>query len=141
MRGVGKKTLHRGVEAKQRLNQGDWEAAEQAAIRLSNLLSREVGYLRTHHGFRNAYLPFAFLRFNRLITTLDSGMECMRMVFEGKTNYEIQQSTGLSVATIAAYKAWNTMYSRNIHLLLASKANSKRRSAKRPRSRMVARHG
>lgn len=141
MKDKGRKLLRREVEVRQELRRDDWEAAEQAAIRLSKLLSREVGHLRRRHGFRNAYLPFAFLRFNRLITTLDSGMECMRMVFEGHTNYEIQQSTGLSIGTIAAYKAWNTMYSRNIQLLLALKAKEKRGSGKRPQARMVARHG
>jgi len=38
------------------------------------------------------------------------GMTVMRLLAEGKTNAQITEATGIPVGSIAAYKAWNTMY-------------------------------
>jgi hypothetical protein len=117
-----------------RRRQNDWKAAREAAVKLARLLTEGAEQRGQNHSFSNAYLPIAFFRCRKLINTLTSGMECVRLVFEGKSNAEIKDATGLSTGTIAAYKAWNTMYSQNIKLAIRVKA-AMRQVSRRKRSR------
>ena len=121
------------VIKRDRRRQNDWKAAREAAVKLARLLTEGAEQRGQNHSFSNAYLPIAFFRCRKLINTLNSGMECVRLVFEGKSNAEIKDATGLSTGTVAAYKAWNTMYSRRIMLALKATTlrqqdRSKRRS-------------
>ena len=99
--------------------QMEWERARQAANRMEEMLADEISYL-THGGkLKNVYSPVAWIRLCRTIRTLTSGMVVMRLTFEDKSNDEICQITGLTGQTVAAYKAWNTMYARDIQKMLA----------------------
>jgi|HubBroStandDraft_5_1064220.scaffolds.fasta_scaffold964179_1 hypothetical protein len=127
------KTSRLGVDRYEQPNNENWKAAQQAAVELIRVLSLGVEQLRQPYCLSNAYLPVAFLRYRTVINTLTAGMECMRLVCEGRSNWEIRKATGLSIGTIAAYKAWNTMYSRRIMLALKATTlrqqdRSKRRS-------------
>lgn len=102
----------------------EWEKARNAADRLTGVLADEVLYLTDGDKLKNVYSPIAWIRLCRAISTLTAGMAVMRLVFEGKTNEEIQQTTGLPRTTIAAYKAWNTMYSRGVEKVLAANGKS-----------------
>jgi uncharacterized protein YerC len=102
----------------------EWDTAREAAERLMEMLVDEVGYL-THGGnLKNVYSPIAWIRLCRAISTLTNGMSVMRLVSEGKSNEEIARITGLPNMTIAAYKAWNTMYARGVEKALAAKGKT-----------------
>ena len=47
-------------------------------------------------------------------TVVTDGMVVMRMLAEGKTNRQITAEAGILSGSIAAYKAWNTMYAASI---------------------------
>jgi hypothetical protein len=98
----------------------EWQKAREAADHLTGMLADEVSYLTDGDKLKNVYSPIAWIRLCRAISTLTAGMAVMRLVFEGKTNEEIQQTTGLPRTIIAAYKAWNTMYSRGVKKVLAA---------------------
>jgi len=98
----------------------EWDKARDAADHLTKVLSDEVSYLTDGDKLRNVYSPIAWIRLCRTISTLTAGMAVMRLVSEGKTNDEIRQATGLPQTTVAAYKAWNTMYSRGVEKALAA---------------------
>jgi hypothetical protein len=88
----------------------EWKAAQKATHRLQRMLADEIAYLIEDNKRQNAYSLFAWVRLCRAISTLTSGMACMRLTFEGRNNAEIEAATGLRSNSIAAYKAWNTMY-------------------------------
>jgi hypothetical protein len=102
----------------------EWKKARDAAERLTGMLADEVSYLTDGDKLKNVYSPIAWIRLCRAIATLTAGMAVMRLVFEGKTNDDIQQMTGLPRTIIAAYKAWNTMYSRAVRKVLAAKGKT-----------------
>jgi uncharacterized protein YerC len=122
------------VIKRDRRRQNDWKAAREAAVKLAKLLTEGAEQRGQNHSFSNAYLPIAFFRCRKLINTLNSGMECVRLVFEGKSNAEIRDATGLSTGTIAAYKAWNTMHSRRIMLALKATTSSQQRDRSKQQS-------
>ena len=104
--------------------QVEWEKAKDAAAKLESLLSDEVAYLIEGNKIKNVYSPVAWVRMCRMLHTLTYGMAVMRMVYEGKTNPEISKATGLPTTVIAAYKAWNTMYSDMIGSMLAARGKT-----------------
>lgn len=102
----------------------EWEKARVAAEKLESLLSDEVAYLIEGNKIKNVYSPMAYVRICRMLHTLTYGMAVMRMVYEGKTNAEITKATGLLGTVIAAYKAWNTMYSDMIGKMLVARGKT-----------------
>ena len=104
--------------------QVEWERAREAAAKLESLLSDEVAYLIEGNKIKNVYSPVAWVRMCRMLYTLTCGMAVMRMVYEGKANAEITKATGLPVTVIAAYKAWNTMYSDMVGSMLAARGKT-----------------
>jgi uncharacterized protein YerC len=102
----------------------EWDEAREAVAKLQAMLSEGMAYLSNGSRRKNVYSRIAWLRLCRLLSTLTAGMVCMRLVSEGKSNREIQQMTGLSIASIAAYKGWNTMYSCVVEDLLAPKGKT-----------------
>lgn len=106
--------------------QVEWEKAREAAAKLESLLSGEVAYLIEGNKIKNVYSPVAWVRMCRMLHTLTYGMAVMRMVYEGKTNAEITKATGLPATVIAAYKAWNTMYSDKVEAMLAARGKTEK---------------
>jgi len=104
--------------------QVEWEKARDAATKLESLLSDEVAYLIEGNKIKNVYSPMAWVRMCRMLNTLTYGMSVMRMIYEGKNNAEIREATGLPTTVIAAYKAWNTMYSDKLGSMLAARGKT-----------------
>ena len=102
----------------------EWDKAKKAAAKLELMLSDEIAYLTQGNKLRNVYSPIAWVRLCRTMATLTAGMACNRLAAEGKTNQEIREATGVSVGSIAAFKAWNTMYTRDVEKLLAVKGKT-----------------
>jgi hypothetical protein len=93
----------------------EWSQARQAAIEMANKLSGEVTELQSlASGMQDAYSPVAWLNICRHLQMVTDGMRVMRLHAQGKTNREITAATGIPNGTIAAFKAWNTTYSRTI---------------------------
>jgi hypothetical protein len=88
----------------------EWEAAQKATHRLQRMLADEITYLIEDKKGENAYPLSAWVRLCRTISTLTAGMACVRLTREGRNNTEIAAVTGLHNNSIAAYKAWNTIY-------------------------------
>ena len=102
----------------------EWEKARDAAVKLESLLSDEIAFLSEGNKIKNVYSPVAWVRMCRMLHTLTYGMAVMRMVHEGKTNAEITKATGMPGTVIAAYKAWNTMYSDMVGGMLAARGKT-----------------
>jgi uncharacterized protein YerC len=86
----------------------EWATAREAAYRMANHLQNEVDNLTEVS--KDAYSPMAWISICRQLRIVTDGMTVMRLVGEGKTNEQITNETGIVVGSIAAYKAWNTMY-------------------------------
>jgi uncharacterized protein YerC len=89
----------------------EWEKAREAAYNMTRNLQGEVNEIFEQ---KDSYSPIAWINICRQLKIVTDGMIVMRMVAEGKTNKQITESTGIFTGSIAAYKAWNTMYSRSI---------------------------
>jgi len=96
----------------------EWKAAQKATHRLQRMLADEIAHLIEDNKCQNAYSLFAWVRLCRAISTLTSGMACMRLTREGRNNAEIAVATGLRNNSVAAYKAWNTTYTRDAEKML-----------------------
>lgn len=88
----------------------DWVLARQAAYRLAAALQGEVADLQELKGMGDAYSPMAWLAVCRQLQVVTDGMTVMRLLAQGKTSKDISAETGILAGSIAAYKAWNTMY-------------------------------
>ena len=102
----------------------EWEKAKQAAEKLESLLSDEIAYLVEGNKIKNVYSPVAWVRMCRMLHTLTYGMAAMRLVYEGKTNAEIQLAIGLPSNSTAAYKAWNTNYAKMLNTMFAARGKT-----------------
>jgi hypothetical protein len=102
----------------------EWATARTAARRLEGILTDEITYLTEGNKLQNVYSPIAWVRLCRTISTLTAGMVSMRMTFEGKSTPEIAAATGIRSGSIAAFKAWNTMYARDVQKMLAAKGKT-----------------
>ena len=92
----------------------EWEQARKAALDMSRMLSGEVTALSTATEIKDAYSPSAWINVCPQLRVVTDGMIVMRLLAEGKTNAQIARETGIDQGSIAAYKAWNTMYTRDI---------------------------
>ena len=88
----------------------EWSQARKAAIEMGRRLNGEVADLETLVQTKDAYSPMAWLNICRQLRIVTDGMITMRMLLEGKTPEQISSDTGILKSSIAAYKAWNTMY-------------------------------
>ena len=86
----------------------EWATARRAAIEMAAKLQCEVDGLNMQG--KDAYSPMAWLNICRHLRVVTDGMTVMRLLAEGKSNAQITEATGIPVGSIAAYKAWNTMY-------------------------------
>jgi hypothetical protein len=86
----------------------EWATARRAAIGMAAKLQCEVDGLNMQG--KDAYSPMAWLNICRHLRVVTDGMTVMRLLAEGKSNAQITEATGIPVGSIAAYKAWNTMY-------------------------------
>ena len=86
----------------------EWAIARKAAFEMATKLQYEVDGLNMQD--KDAYSPMAWLNICRHLRVVTDGMTVMRLLAEGKTNAQITEATGIPVGSIAAYKAWNTMY-------------------------------
>jgi hypothetical protein len=66
--------------------------------------------------FTDAYSLMAWRSICRHLRAVAHGMTVMRLVADGKSNAHITEATGIPVLSVAAYKAWNTMYFRRYGL-------------------------
>lgn len=85
----------------------DWEKARKAAYRMASQLTSEVATL---DNLKDAYSPMAWINICRQLRVVTDGMTTMRLIAEGKNNASISTEAHVTVGSIAAYKAWNTMY-------------------------------
>ena len=85
----------------------DWERARKAAFGMAAQLTSEVANL---DNIKDAYSPMAWISICRQLRVVTDGMTTMRMIAEGKDNATISQQAQITIGSIAAYKAWNTMY-------------------------------
>jgi len=85
----------------------DWEKARKAAYKMASQLTSEVANL---DNLKDAYSPMAWINICRQLRVVTDGMTTMRMIAEGKNNATISIEAQVTVGSIAAYKAWNTMY-------------------------------
>ena len=92
----------------------EWSLARNAAIEMTTKLSGEVDQLQSLLKMQDAYSPVAWLNVCQQLRVVTDGMIVMRMLAEGKTNEQITAETGILNGSIAAYKAWNTMYSQGL---------------------------
>lgn len=92
----------------------EWSEARLAAYKMLNKLSGEVADLQSLTEVSDAYSPIAWLAICRHLRTVTDGMTVMRLLAQGKTPEQIAKETGISTGSIAAYKAWNTMYKAGI---------------------------
>jgi hypothetical protein len=93
----------------------EWQAAREAAYRMVSQLSGEISALTEAAEIKDAYSPTAWLNICRQLQVVTDGMITMRMLAAGKTSEEIAGETGIMPGSIAAYKAWNTMYARQVN--------------------------
>ena len=92
----------------------EWDQARAAAFDLTRKLGGEVAELKSLLQMQDAYSPIAWMSICRQLQVVTDGMTVMRLLAEGKTSEQITQETGIFPGSIAAYKAWNTMYSRSV---------------------------
>lgn len=93
----------------------EWETARTAAYRMAEALYGEISALTDAEAIKDAYSPTAWMNICRQLRVVTDGMITMRLVADGKTNEAITKETGIAITSIAAYKAWNTMYGRQIN--------------------------
>ena len=87
-----------------------WATALMNLIKLAPRLQPEVDNLDMQ--FKDAYSRAAWRNVCRHLRAVSHGMTVMRLLAEGKSNAQITEATGIPALSIAAYKAWNTMYAR-----------------------------
>jgi uncharacterized protein YerC len=92
----------------------EWTKARTAAIEMTAKLQGEVDELQSLLKMQDAYSPIAWLNVCQQLRVVTDGMIVMRMLAEGKTSGQITAETGILPGSIAAYKAWNTMYADSI---------------------------
>lgn len=92
----------------------DWTRARDAAIAMTRSLRGEIDDLQKVMEIKDAYSPIAWLNVCQQLRVVTDGMIVMRMLAEGKAAAQITAETGILPGSIAAYKAWNTMYLRGI---------------------------
>jgi hypothetical protein len=85
----------------------DWEKARKAAFKMASQLTSEVANL---DNLKDAYSPMAWINICRQLRVVTDGMTTMRLIAENKDNATISTEANVTVGSIAAYKAWNTMY-------------------------------
>jgi uncharacterized protein YerC len=90
----------------------DWEKARKAAYEMASQLTSEVANL---DNLKDAYSPMAWINICRQLRVVTDGMTTMRLIAEGKNNATISTEAHVTVGSIAAYKAWNTMYLRMLN--------------------------
>jgi len=95
----------------------EWDSARKAAFDMANGLRGEIAALEAmESGIKDAYSPIAWLNICRQLRVVTDGMIVMRMLADGKSNQEVTAATGILPGSIAAYKAWNTMYAASVQL-------------------------
>ncbi len=92
----------------------EWTKARAAAIEMTAKLQGEVEELQSLLKMQDAYSPVAWLNVCQQLRVVTDGMIVMRMLAEGKSSGQITTETGILPGSIAAYKAWNTMYADSI---------------------------
>src|ERR1700743_711786 len=92
----------------------EWEQARLAALTMSTQLKGEIDALTDLSQIKDAYSPTAWVNICRQMKVVTDGMTSMRLLLEGKSSAEISRETGINGGSFAAYKAWNTMYKRDI---------------------------
>jgi hypothetical protein len=102
----------------------EWEAAQNAAYKLVQMLTDENSYVNRNDNKLNMYSPIAWVRLCGAISTLTSGVMCVRMTIEGKSTREIETATGLCSGSIASYRGWNTVYAYRVGRMLAEKGKN-----------------
>lgn len=90
----------------------EWATAREAAYAMAGKLQREVDDLGLVG--KDSYSPMAWMSICCQLRVVTDGMIVMRLLGEGKTNEQITEMTGIHTGSIAAYKAWNTMYANAI---------------------------
>lgn len=108
----------------------EWQTAREAAYRMAAALNGEISALTEAEEIKDAYSPVAWANICRQLRVVTDGMITMRMLAEGKSNEAITEETGIGNGSIAAYKAWNTMYARLVnHKIRLRVENDKVRQA------------
>ena len=92
----------------------EWAQARKAAFEMTAKLQGEVDELQSILKMQDAYSPVAWLNVCQQLRVVTDGMIVMRMLAEGGTTRQITAETGILPGSIAAYKAWNTMYAASI---------------------------
>jgi|SRR6185437_6217310 len=93
----------------------DWTRAREAAIAMTRSLRGEIDDLERVMEIQDAYSPIAWLNVCQQLRVVTDGMVVMRKLAEGKAAIQITAETGILPGSIAAYKAWNTMYLRAVN--------------------------
>ena len=91
-----------------------WDRAGVAAWMMADQIRGEIKDLENLLTVKDAYSPVAWVALCQHLRTAVHGMMVMRRLALGQTNDQIIAETGISNGSIAAYKAWNTMYLRHI---------------------------
>lgn len=107
----------------------DWAKARNAAIEMTAKLRGEVDGLQSLLAIQDAYSPVAWLNVCQQLRIVTDGMCVMRMLAQGKESRQIAAETGISSGSIAAYKAWNIMYTESIKRGVLKRIKIKGRTA------------
>lgn len=106
----------------------EWSKARDAAFKMAGELNGEVAELQKLTKIQDAYSPMAWFRICRQMQVVTEGMTVMRLLAEGKTPEQIAAETGITRGSIAAFRAWNTMYRNGIHKTVDRKIKIKGRT-------------
>lgn len=106
----------------------EWLQARTAAYDMIARLSGELDDLIQIGGIKDAYSPMAWLNICQQLRVVTDGMTAMRQHATGKTSIEIAAATGINRGSIAAYKAWNTMYGRSLQAFAEKRIRIKGRT-------------
>jgi hypothetical protein len=106
----------------------DWEQARTAAYDMIRKLNGEIADLSTITEIKDAYSPMAWLGICQQLRIVTDGMATMRLLTTGHSSAEIHNVTGIASGSIAAYKAWNTMYAQSIQTYAAKRIRIKGRT-------------
>jgi uncharacterized protein YerC len=107
----------------------EWAQARNAAVEMTAKLRGEVDELDSLLALKDAYSPIAWLNVCTQLRVVTDGMIVMRKLAEGKSNHQITAETGIPSGSIAAYKAWNTMYARAVRIGVSKRIKIKGRTA------------
>lgn len=92
----------------------EWCVAEEAIGNLQRMLSGELAHLAANEAIRNAYGPIAWLRLCRTVSHVIEGMAVVRLASAGATNDQIKEATRVDPLRIAAFKAVNTKWCKQL---------------------------